>query len=145
MRANRTYSMQICEISVTQVCFDCICIYISLSRKENKDPASPSFRSVSMFFLNFRWLRCFAPIYKFTWPSAPERQEKGGGGYSLEWTILEGSVRKEFLSQASSVLNGGDFTRWGIWKGREIGDWVNWTNNVFLVNISSVPNFTSRV
>lgn len=49
-------------------------------------------------------------IYMTQWPGKAGKGV-GGGGYSLEWTILEGSVRKEFLSQASSVLNGGDFTR----------------------------------
>ena len=42
--------------------------------------------------------------------------------YCPEWTVFDGSARKEYLSQASGVLNVRDIKRSGICKSREIGE-----------------------
>ena len=43
----------------------------------------------------------------------------GPEGYSLQWTIRGVSARNGYLLSASGNWKGGDFTSWGIWKGRK--------------------------
>ena len=77
----------------------------------------------------------------------------GRGWYSLWWPIQGGSAQKGYLSQASCIWKGRDFTNWRIKKGREIchlglpkpkgpnrvKKWILWLSKVETNIVNLVP------